>query len=184
MIKFALRRNLIYPLQLMIWHLLRKLETMLISYLFNFGDSLIYTPLMFIGEFISGLIIFLYQKNFVKKGKEKKAPKFITETLLHNEITLLYPDKDFKIWLLIFFAAYFDWARFVISEVTVPKYNYISSSIAIRFCGILAISSAILYSFFIKIGIFKHQKFCLIVIGICTIIVLISEIFFKKLIFF
>ena len=66
MIKFALRRNLIYPLQLIIWNLVRKLETMLISYLFKFND-LIYTPLMFIGEFLSGLLIYFYQKRFIIK---------------------------------------------------------------------------------------------------------------------
>ena len=52
MIKFALRRNLIYPLQLIIYNLLRRLETMLINHLFHFSDSLAYTPLMFIGEFL------------------------------------------------------------------------------------------------------------------------------------
>ena len=71
MIKFALRRNLIYPLQLIIYNLVRKSETMLIGYLFNFSNSLFYTPLMFIGEFISGLLIYLYQKKFVKKKKRK-----------------------------------------------------------------------------------------------------------------
>ena len=70
MIKFALRPNLIYPLQLIIWNLLRKFETMLINYLFNFSDSLVYTPLMFIGEFVSGLAIYLYQKNFCKRKKQ------------------------------------------------------------------------------------------------------------------
>ena len=39
MIKFALRRNLIYPLQLLIYNLLRKLETKLIDHLFEFRDS-------------------------------------------------------------------------------------------------------------------------------------------------
>ena len=71
MIKFALRPNLIYPLQLIIWNLLRKIETILISYLFNFSDSLVYTPLMFLGEFLSGLGIFLYQKKFLKKRRKK-----------------------------------------------------------------------------------------------------------------
>ena len=72
MIKFALRRNLIYPLQLIIWNLVRKLETILIGFLFNFSDSLFYTPLMFIGEFLSGLLIYLYQKKIFKKGNKNK----------------------------------------------------------------------------------------------------------------
>ena len=179
-IKFALRPNLKYPFQLIIWHLLRKLETMLISYLFNFGDSLVYIPLMFIGEFLSGLIFYNYQNKFFKKEKEKES-KEISDTLLHNEIILSYPDSDRKIKILIASAAYFDWIQFIIWLVTVPKYKYVSNSIVSRLSGILAISSAFFYSYVIKIKIFKHHKFSLAIIGICTIIVIITEFFFQEI---
>ena len=179
-IKFALRPNLKYPFQLIIWHLLRKLETILISYLFNFGDSLVYIPLMFIGEFLSGLIFYNYQNKFFKKEKEKES-KEISDTLLHNEIILSYPDSDRKIKILIASAAYFDWIQFIIWLVTVPKYKYVSNSIVSRLSGILAISSAFFYSYVIKIKIFKHHKFSLAIIGICTIIVIITEFFFQEI---
>ena len=180
LIKFALRPNLKYPFQLIIWHLLRKLETMLISYLFNFGDSLVYIPLMFIGEFLSGLIFYNYQNKFFKKEKEKES-KEISDTLLHNEIILSYPDSDRKIKILIASAAYFDWIQFMIYLVTVPRYKYVSNSIVSRLSGILAISSAFFYSYVIKIKIFKHHKFSLAIIGICTIIVIITEFFFQEI---
>lgn len=179
-IKFALRPNLKYPFQLIIWHLLRKLETILISYLFNFGDSLVYIPLMFIGEFLSGLIFYNYQNKFFKKEKEKES-KEISDTLLHNEIILSYPDSDRKIKILIAFVAYFDWIQFIIYLVTVPKYKYVSNSIVSRLSGILAISSAFFYSYVIKIKIFKHHKFSLAIIGICTIIVIVTEFFFQEI---
>ena len=57
MIKFELRRNLIYPIQYMIWNLILKLLTMFFKYLFDFKDSLAYTPIMFFGEFLVGGII-------------------------------------------------------------------------------------------------------------------------------
>ena len=99
-IKFALRRNLIYPLQLIIWNFLRNLETLLISYLFNFDDSFVYTPIMFLGEFLSGLIIYNYQNRFLKKGN--KPSKFFSITLRTN-ISYFKPlDKNSKIFLLIF----------------------------------------------------------------------------------
>ena len=180
LIKFALRPNLKYPFQLIIWHLLRKLETILISYLFNFGDSLFYIPLMFIGEFLSGLIFYNYQNKFFKKEKEKES-KEISDTLLHNEIILSYPDSDRKIKILIAFVAYFDWIQFIIYLVTVPKYKYVSNSIVSRLSGILAISSAFFYSYVIKIKIFKHHKFSLAIIGICTIIVIVTEFFFQEI---
>ena len=180
LIKFALRPNLKYPFQLIIWHLLRKLETILISYLFNFGDSLVYIPLMFIGEFLSGLIFYNYQNKFFKKEKEKES-KEISDILLHNEIILSYPDSDRKIKILIAFVAYFDWIQFIIYLVTVPKYKYVSNSIVSRLSGILAISSAFFYSYVIKIKIFKHHKFSLAIIGICTIIVIVTEFFFQEI---
>ena len=180
LIKFALRPNLKYPFQLIIWHLLRKLETILISYLFNFGDSLVYIPLMFIGEFLSGLIFYNYQNKFFKKEKEKES-KEISDILLHNEIILSYPDSDRKIKILIASAAYFDWIQFIIYLVTVPRYKYVSNSIVSRLSGILAISSAFFYSYVIKIKIFKHHKFSLAIIGICTIIVIITEFFFQEI---
>ena len=100
-IKFALRRNLIYPLQLIIWQLLRKIETIIIGYFFNFNDSLFYTPLMFLGEFISGLIFFLYQKNFLKE--KKVAPKIFSINLIYNKENMVSPDSDKKIFALLSF---------------------------------------------------------------------------------
>ena len=67
MIKFALRRNLIYPLQLLIFNVVRDTERDLLSIYFNFDFLLIFTPLMLIGEFLAGLLIYLYQKNITAK---------------------------------------------------------------------------------------------------------------------
>jgi hypothetical protein len=68
--KFALRRNLIYPFQLIIWNTLRKLEMILINHLFEFDNSLIYTTFMFLGEFFSGFLIYLYQQKSLSKKKK------------------------------------------------------------------------------------------------------------------
>ena len=72
MIKFALRRNLIYPLQLLIFNVARDTETDLLSFFYNFDNPLIFTPLMFIGELLTGLIIYLYQKKIISKKKSLK----------------------------------------------------------------------------------------------------------------
>ena len=65
MIKFATRPNLIYPLQSLIYHVLRDIELTLIEKFLNFNDQLVFTHLMFIGEFFAGLIIYLYQKKLL-----------------------------------------------------------------------------------------------------------------------
>ena len=178
MIKFAWRRNLIYPLQLIIWHLSRNIETKLISYLFNFSGSLTYTPLMFLGEFISGLLLFVYQNRFLKK---KQVQKFLSLTLIYNQDFLSYPDSNEKIFFLIFCITFFDWIQFLIWTVNVPKYLYISSSIVSRLSGILAISCALLCYYTLRLQIFKHQIFSLIISGICAIIVIITEFFFQDI---
>ena len=179
MIKFAWRRNLIYPLQLIIWHLSRNIETKLISYLFNFSGSLTYTPLMFLGEFISGLLLFLYQKHFLKK--KKVGSNLFSTILIYRQQTLRHPDHNIKIFFLIFCITFFDWIQFLIWTVNVPKYLYISSSIVSRLSGILAISCALFYYYILRLQIFKHQIFSLIISGICAIIVIITEFFFQDI---
>ena len=73
MIKFALRHNLIYPLQLLLWSNLREIERTLISYFFGLNSLLIYTPLMFLGEFFAGAIFYLYKKNFYQDVKKENV---------------------------------------------------------------------------------------------------------------
>ena len=78
-IKFALSRNLIYPLQHIIWNLIRHLLTMFIKHLFKFSDSLIYSPLMFLGELLGGAIIYFYQKRYIKVKKLKKRTNILCQ---------------------------------------------------------------------------------------------------------
>ena len=179
MIKFALRPNLIYPLQLIIWNLLRKLETMLIGSLYKFSDSLAYTPLMFIGEYVSGLIFHKYQKKFTKR--KNKPSKFLSITLREGPYKILSPDRKIKIYILIFFAAFFDWIQFLIWTVNVPKFIGISGSIVSRLSGFTTIADALFYYYILRLHIFKHQIFSLIVIGICLILVIISEFLFQEI---
>ena len=56
MIKIATRRNLIYPLQLLIYKVARDAEIILIEKLFDFKNSLIFTSIMFLEEIFAGLI--------------------------------------------------------------------------------------------------------------------------------
>ena len=71
--KFAWRHNLIYPTILLLWILLRKGNTYILSKIFNFSKNLIFTLLMFFAEFVTGLILYLYQKSFLHKKKAKKG---------------------------------------------------------------------------------------------------------------
>ena len=184
MIKFALRHNLIYPFQLIIWNFIRLLLTELIKKKFFFSNSLLYTFLMFLGELIAGIIFYFYQKRFNKKNKiEKKEQYFMSIKLLTKEDD---EDEDFfvpfdgriKILILIFFSAFFDAIQFLLWTKYLKKFINVSSTINTRLSGISTISSSLFYVFVLKLPIFKHHIFSLIIIGICSFLMILFEFLF------
>ena len=62
----------------------------------------------------------------------------------------------------------------------VPKFLNISGTFVSRLSGILTITDALFYYYALRLAIFKHQSFSLIIIGICLVIIVITEFFFKK----
>ena len=179
MIKLAIRPNLIYPLQLIIWNFIRKIVKLIINVILKFDISLIFTLLMFIGEFILGLIIYLYQKNFLSINKKKT--KFLPLEIYRSRNSLKIPDKKLKIFMFLFLISLFDFFQFSITSYTLPKYFNLSLTIRERFCGIYAIISAFLFYYILKFQIYKHQIFSLVIIGICLLIVIITEFFFQEI---
>ena len=177
MLQFALRNNLKYPLELLIFNVIRDTESQLIDYFFNF-DSLIYMSLMFLGEFFFGLIIYLYQTSFLNKNKGRKSIRYKSITLITNKGSLAKDSKT-KIIFLVFIAGFFDFVQFMISLYT-PKFLYISGSLESRLGGFLTVFDALFYYYVLKLPIARHQYFSLIIIGICLILVIITEFIFQK----
>jgi len=178
MMKFALRNNLKYPLELLIFSFLRDLDNILIDYFFNF-DSLIYMSLMFLGEFFFGLIIYLYQTHFLNKNKGLKVNTYKSIILIRNKENLAIDSKT-KIIFLVFIAGFFDFVQFMISLYT-PQFLYISGSLISRLAGFLTVFNALFYYYVLKLPIFKHQYISLIIIGICLILVIITEFIFQEI---
>ena len=106
MIKFALRPNLRYPIQLIIWSFIRTIERELIRQFYSYKINLVYLPLMFFGEFIFGGIIYLYIEYTSKKTKENEnSISFMSIRLIDNSNKMLKRrDKYYKIILLILFT--------------------------------------------------------------------------------
>ena len=176
MIKFALRRNLIYPLQLLIFSSVRDIEKELLRHFYGFDYSLILTSLMFIGEILSGLIIYLYQKKIIKK-KQLLVDKRLSAIILERKLKTI--DGTCKIMFLIFCAGLMDFVQFVLSFNT-PKYINISRSISSRLGGFLTIFNALYYYFVLRFPILRHQFFSLCGIGILLIIIIITEFIFQE----
>jgi hypothetical protein len=176
--KFALRNNLKYPLELLIFSFLRDLDNILIDYFFNF-DSLIYMSLMFLGEFFFGLIIYLYQTHFLNKNKGLKVNTYKSIILIRNKENLAKDSKT-KIIFLVFIAGFFDFVQFMMSLYT-PQFLYISGSLISRLAGFLTVFNALFYYYVLKLPIFRHQYISLIIIGICLILVIITEFIFQEI---
>ena len=119
MIKFALRNNLKYPLELLIFNVIRDTESQLIDYFFNF-DSLIYMSLMFLG----GLIIYLYQTSFLNKNKGRKSIRYKSITLITNKGNLAKDSKT-KIIFLVFIAGFFDFVQLLYHYIHQNFYIYL-----------------------------------------------------------
>jgi hypothetical protein len=179
MIKFALRRNLIYPLQLLIFNFVRETETEILSRLYTFDNPLVFTSFMFIGEFLTGLIIYLYQKKITAKKQitENARTRQINLALMHKEIKI--KDSTFKIMFLIFCAGLMDFVQFVLS-LNSPQFINVSASFGMRLSGFLTIVDALYYYFVLKFPILRHQFFSLVGIGICLILVIITEFIFQE----
>ena len=178
MLKFALRRNLIYPLQLLIWNTLRDIESFLIDYFFDIDDLALYTPLMFLGEFLAGLIFYLYQRHFLSKGKSKKPIGFMSIEFIQTE-EIFAKDNDFKILFLIFTSAFSDFIQYIIS-IHLSKFITLSGSLELRLNGTYTINNAFFSYFALRLPIYRHQSFSLKIIGICLLIIILTEFIFQQ----
>ena len=176
MIKFALRRNLIYPLQLLLWNSAREVEINLIDYFFKYKDPIFYSLLMFLGEFLAGLIFYLYYKKLLTKDNKVKSSFIFKLGAIRNKKEII-TDSKIKISFLLFFAAFLDLLIFVIF-LYYDKLINISHSLEQRFRGIFTIYLAIFYKYILKFPIYKHQIFSLSTIGICVLIIIITEYIF------
>ena len=178
MIKAAIRPNLKYPLQLLLYNELRNIETILVYKLLKFGDSLVFTPLMFLGEFLSGLIIYLYQNKILKKNKG--PGKYMNLKLVKTKNKVKKIDGILKIIFILFCCALFDLVQFVLS-INTPQFINVSASVSSRIGGFLTIFDSLFYYFVLRLPIFRHQLFCLIIIGICLLLIIIFEFIFQEI---
>ena len=140
---------------------------------------------MFFGEIIGGLIFYLYQIGFCDKKFKicrtctKQKLSFVTRKAKMNRI-----DSLTKIVFLVFMTAFFDFFEYVLSTYYISNIRKISGSLQIRLAAFLIVTSSLVCRFSLKISLFKHQIFSLSIIGICLLILIISEFFFQKFDFY
>ena len=170
MIKLGIRRNLFYPSMLITSTFFRQIDSLIMKKTFK-NEDLVLTLIMFFSEFIFGLILYKRNINFLlNKGNNKNDNKKIKLIYgYHKAMSRI--DSRFKIYVYIILIAFFDLAEFI---VKLKNYD-ISPSLDTRLRSIVTISSAIFSYFLLKIPIYKHHKFSLLIIIICLIIIIILE---------
>ena len=80
---------------------------------FTLDFDLIYLLLMFLGEFLFGLLSYSYQLKYVKQKKLSKNSHFMTIKLITNDQIQIY-DNKYKIYFLITATAFFDFMEYVL----------------------------------------------------------------------
>ena len=153
-IKISSRRNLFYLYQVIFHYYSRKVVLIVLTQLFKFNDSLIFTILMLLGELFAGLSIHLYQTLFFK-AKSNKVTKYFGIDLIQGKKKINLPDSKLKIALLIFFTAFYDFIEFIIETFYIPKYRGLSKTVVVRFGGVIIIFSSLLCYYNLRLNILR-----------------------------
>ena len=177
MIKFATRPNLIYPLQLLIFDTLRDVEVILIKHFFGYKNSTLLSFLMFIGEFIVGLIFYLYYKKYLTKHKEGNFSFLLNLGAIRKKKQK--EDSKLKIAYFLVHTTLLKFFHYTLIFQN-DKFLTLSRSVQQIFIEIFLIYLAIFYSYLLRLPLFKHQIFSLIVFGICALLAIITELIFQQ----
>ena len=183
MIKFASRPNMKYLVGLFISSFIRYILQNITDMYFTLDFDLIYLFLMFLGEFLFGLLSYSYQLKYVKQKKLSNNFHFMTIKLITND-KIQINDNKYKIYFLITATAFFDFMEYILFLEFIPSLVDCSYSFEERLSGILIILDSLFYRFVLNLPIFKHQFFSIIIMSICLIITIAIEFIFQDINYF
>ena len=176
MIKFSARKNLIYYVLLILFILIRKIILMITAKRYPHSTAVLYTLVMFVGEALAGIIIYIYQKKATKKKIYiEQVGSIVIKNFKKSRI-----DNNCKIYFLLIISSFFDYITMYMSCLYIPRLSYLSKSFETRLCGSQIIFNSLIYHYILKFSLLKHQKCSLIVVGVCLGIIIFTEGFFEK----
>ena len=171
MIKIKLRRNLIY---LLIYFICAFLDYsvlgLVIPRVTGFNTLYICIYLYPIENIIGGLVVFLYQKYSIRK---KEKTQYFGIKFNKNKDAR---DGKFKKILLVFFAAYFNFYRFIFYAFN--RNIYINSTMDLKLTTIQIIISTIICIYAFEYKFKKHHKISLIIISIFLFLSMSTDIIY------
>ena len=136
---------------------------------------------MFLGEIGGGFSVYFYMKRFTAiKEWNKIISKIIHNSKYSKRLTKRNFKGNLKISFLIFMTAFFDFSEFIVSTYYLSKIPKISGSLQIRLGEVLIVVSSLLCWYLLKIQMYKHHIFSLIIIVIGIILLIFSEFLFQE----
>ena len=172
MIRIGTRHNLLYPLTFSIFNGMREIFLIIMKKKYDYSGSTFLTFIMLFSDFISGLIIYLRHK---KHSKEKLSKKFMGIELIQAPTEIKPADSKIQMIFLIIFLAYIDFVESIFSSYYIPDRFSVSKSLEMRLKSIIICVSGAFSFFVLKIPIFKHQIFSIIIILICLLVTISTE---------
>ena len=177
-IKFGFRESLLYPSLFVLFLAIRRLIKYILELLLlEIKLSYILVSTLFISEIVIGSIYLLIR---YKKNNFHIESEFMGIPLFTKDKYLKRPDSNFKVIILIIFAAYFEIVgsmsrRYLSNDSSNELYDEYHA----RYRSSEIIIASIICSFTLKIKIYKHQIFSLIIILICLLVIFITELLCK-----
>lgn len=176
MFKLGKRHNLIYPLMFVIFSDIRLIISIIMKKYIKYYGTIFLTLIMFIADFLSGLIVYLYNLKYLR---EKKEYKFMGIELIQAPSKIIPPDNHFKIYFLLFLGSYLDFTGYFLTSYYMPrKYGDYSRTLEKRMKCILICTSSFFCFFTLKFPLFKHQKMAILIIFVCLVILVGTEILY------
>jgi len=175
MIKVGIRKNMAYPFMYMLLIIIQRVVRILLEIFIKKDIFIILTLINFFSDFFFGALIFYFQK---ETNKSKSQKKILEIKLIQNKGKNGPKSMDnyFKIFILIFFGCYFSFISSLLSKLFDVFITDKSMLQNIKMRGLEIIFSTILCYFTIRIKIYKHHKFSLLIIIICLITITGLEI--------
>ena len=176
MIKFKLRKNLIYLLVFLVSFNVRGILFELVADIFDLHLHFTFLFLMCIAEILGGLGLYLFQHFTKRNNKETKFFAINSANVSPFFKGKRVPDSRFKVAILLFFSSFFDLFEFISNIYFVPLVSEnLSYSMDDRLSSIQLISSALICTYALGFKMKKHHKFALTAIGICLILTLVND---------
>ena len=172
--KIGIRKNLRYPLMLIVFIALRKLVELLMNRICDYSNGFFICPLLiFVSQFLAGFIHILFNNCKVKKNSQK-IKKYSVIELIQNKIELIQSDNQIKIFILIILASYFNYFSIINRRGKIHPFHFEN-----RIRCIQIVFSGLLCYFTIRTKIFRHQLFSLIIIFVIVIITIAIDFCFE-----